>query len=47
MPSCAIHRRTSGSTTRLGFDPLPQGNGRMLSFIDARLIFIQPHIPID
>ncbi|HBO2995844.1 TPA: hypothetical protein L4605_000099 [Pseudomonas aeruginosa] len=41
-----------GSTTRsqlfgLGFDPLTQGNGRMLSFIDVRLMFIQPNIPID
>jgi len=31
----------------LGFDPLTQGNGRMLSFIDLRLMFVQPNIPIS
>lgn len=31
----------------LGFDPLSQGNGKMLSFIDIRLMFVQPNIPID
>jgi len=31
----------------LGFDPLAQGNGRMLSFIDVRLMFVQPNIPIE
>lgn len=31
----------------LGFDPLAQGNGRMLSFIDVRLMFVQPNIPIS
>ncbi|MCY1285744.1 hypothetical protein D9M68_233090 [compost metagenome] len=41
-----------GSTTRsqlyaLGFDPLAQGNAKMLSFIDVRLLFVQPNIPID
>ncbi|KAF1066363.1 MAG: hypothetical protein GAK45_01946 [Pseudomonas citronellolis] len=43
---------TPGKTTRsqlfaLGFDPLAQGNAKMLSFIDVRLLFIQPNIPID
>ncbi|MCJ8168585.1 hypothetical protein [Atopomonas sediminilitoris] len=32
---------------KLGFDPLSQGNGRMLSFIDLRLMFIQPNVPIE
>ena len=41
-----------GKTTRpelfsLGFDPLVQGNGRMLSFIDIRLMFVQPNVPIE
>jgi len=41
-----------GKTTRsqllgLGFDPLTQGNAKMLSFIDVRLLFVQPNIPID
>lgn len=41
-----------GKTTRtelfsLGFDPLAQGNGKMLSFIDLRLMFVQPNVPID
>ena len=31
----------------LGFDPLIEGNGRMLSFIDLRLMFVQPNVPID
>lgn len=31
----------------LGFDPLAEGNGRMLSFLDVRLLFVQPNIPID
>lgn len=31
----------------LGFDPLTQGNGKMLSFIDIRLMFVQPNVPID
>ncbi|CAD5109126.1 hypothetical protein [Zestomonas carbonaria] len=40
-----------GKTTRselfgLGFDPLAQGNGRMMSFVDVRLMFVQPNIPI-
>jgi hypothetical protein len=40
-----------GKTTRselfsLGFDPLAQGNGKMLSFIDLRLMFVQPNVPI-
>ena len=41
-----------GRTTRselfsLGFDPLAQGNGKMLSFIDLRLMFVQPNVPIE
>ncbi|BAN49989.1 hypothetical protein PCA10_42570 [Metapseudomonas resinovorans NBRC 106553] len=41
-----------GKTSRtelfsLGFDPLIQGNGKMLSFIDVRLMFVQPNVPID
>ncbi len=41
-----------GKTTKsqlyaLGFDPLSQGNAKMLSFIDVRLLFVQPNIPID
>ena len=41
-----------GKTTRselfsLGFDPLAQGNGKMLSFIDLRLMFVQPNVPIE
>ena len=32
---------------QLGFDPLTQGNGKMLSFIDVRLMFVQPNIPIE
>mgnify|MGYP001283979761 CR=1 FL=1 len=41
-----------GKTTRsqlfeLGFDPLSQGNGKMLSFVDVRLMFVQPNIPIS
>lgn len=40
-----------GVTTRselfsLGFDPLTQGNGKMLSFIDLRVMFVQPNVPI-
>lgn len=31
----------------LGFDPLIEGNGRMLSFLDVRLLFVQANIPID
>ncbi|MFI8747464.1 hypothetical protein ACIGKL_20170 [Pseudomonas sp. NPDC077186] len=30
----------------LGFDPLAHGNGKMLSFIDVRLMFVQPNVPI-
>ncbi|WP_043311623.1 hypothetical protein [Pseudomonas sp. ML96] len=42
----------AGTTTRselfaLGFDPLSQGNGKMLSFIDLRLMFVQPNVPIE
>jgi hypothetical protein len=42
----------TGSTTRaelfaLGFDPLSEGNGKMLSFIDLRLMFVQPNVPIE
>ncbi|MBB1519368.1 hypothetical protein [Aquipseudomonas guryensis] len=42
----------TGKTTRselfsLGFDPLAQGNGKMLSFIDLRLMFVQPNVPIS
>ena len=41
-----------GKTSRselfsLGFDPLAQGNGKMLSFIDLRLMFVQPNVPIE
>ncbi|HBX54094.1 hypothetical protein [Pseudomonas sp. UBA2684] len=41
-----------GATSRaelfsLGFDPLAEGNGKMLSFIDVRLMFVQPNIPIS
>ena len=41
-----------GKTSRaelfsLGFDPLAQGNCKMLSFIDVRLLFVQPNIPLD
>ena len=41
-----------GTTTRselfsLGFDPLSQGNGKMLSFIDLRVMFVQPNVPIE
>ena len=41
-----------GRTTRpelfsLGFDPLIEGNGKMLSFIDVRLMFVQPNVPIE
>ena len=31
----------------LGFDPVINGNGRMLSFLDVRMMFVQPNIPID
>ena len=45
-------RATPGKTTRselfsLGFDPLNGGNGRMLSFLDVRMLFVQPNVPID
>jgi hypothetical protein len=36
-----------GQLFSLGFDPLAEGNGRMLSFLDVRLLFVQPNIPID
>jgi hypothetical protein len=41
-----------GKTTRselfaLGFDPLTKGNGKMLSFIDIRLMFVQANVPLD
>lgn len=41
-----------GITTRpelfsLGFDPLASGNGRTLSFLDVRNMFIQANIPIE
>jgi hypothetical protein len=43
---------TPGKTRRaqlfsLGFDPMIEGNGQMLSFLDVRLLFVQPNIPID
>lgn len=43
---------TPGITTRpelysLGFDPVVNGNARMLSFLDVRMLFVQPNIPID
>lgn len=40
-------RTTRSELFELGFDPLANGNGRMLSFIDVRQMFIQPNIPID
>ena len=45
-------RATPGSTTRaelfkLGFDPQHGGNGRILSFLDVRQLFVQPNIPIE
>ncbi|MBS7661519.1 hypothetical protein I0D00_06080 [Pseudomonas lalucatii] len=46
--SQAIPGRTSRSELfSLGFDPLAEGNGKMLSFIDVRLMFVQPNVPID
>ena len=45
--SQAIPGKTSRSELfDLGFDPLTQGNGRMLSFIDVRLMFVQANVPI-
>lgn len=45
--SQAINGTTSRSELfSLGFDPLAEGNGKMLSFIDVRLMFVQPNIPI-
>ncbi|MCF7203306.1 hypothetical protein [Pseudomonas oligotrophica] len=48
----AFARATPGRTTRselftLGFDPQYGGNGRILSFLDVRTLFVQPNIPID
>ncbi|UTW07059.1 hypothetical protein [Pseudomonas benzenivorans] len=44
----ALPGRTSRSELfSLGFDPLAEGNGKMLSFIDVRLMFVQPNIPIE
>ncbi len=40
-------RTTRAELAHLGFDPLAEGNGRMLSFIDVRLMFVQPNVPID
>lgn len=40
-------RTTRSQLLSLGFDPLTQGNAKMLSFIDVRLLFVQPNIPID
>ena len=45
-------RAIPGATTRselfaLGFDPQNGGNGRILSFLDVRMLFVQPNIPID
>lgn len=31
----------------LGFDPVVNGNARTLSFLDVRMMFVQPNIPID
>ncbi|WP_439889301.1 hypothetical protein ACSX1C_10035 [Pseudomonas sp. MBLB4123] len=46
--SQAIPGRTSRSELfSLGFDPLAEGNGKMLSFIDVRLMFVQPNVPIN
>ncbi len=45
--SQAVNGITSRSELfSLGFDPLAEGNGKMLSFIDVRLMFVQPNIPI-
>lgn len=46
------NQAVTGKTTRselfaLGFDPLAQGNGKMLSFIDIRQLFVQANIPIE
>ncbi|SED71161.1 hypothetical protein [Pseudomonas anguilliseptica] len=41
------HKTTRHELFKLGFDPLTQGNGKMLSFIDVRLMFVQPNVPID
>ncbi|AYC33909.1 hypothetical protein D3880_16760 [Pseudomonas cavernae] len=43
----AIDKTSRSELFSLGFDPLAHGNGRMLSFVDVRLLFIQPNIPID
>jgi hypothetical protein len=45
-------RAVPGRTTRselfaLGFDPQNGGNGRILSFLDVRTLFVQPNISID
>lgn len=40
-------RTSRAELAKLGFDPLSEGNGRMLSFIDVRLMFVQPNVPID
>jgi len=45
-------RAIPGQTTRselfaLGFDPVNGGNGRLLSFLDVRMMFVQPNVPID
>ena len=31
----------------LGFDPVINGNGHTLSFLDVRMMFVQPNVPID
>lgn len=31
----------------LGFDPVANGNARTLSFLDVRMMFVQPNIPLD
>jgi hypothetical protein len=41
------HQTTRHELFKMGFDPLTQGNGKMLSFIDIRLMFVQPNVPID
>lgn len=46
--SQAIPNKTTRSELfALGFDPLNEGNGKMLSFIDIRLMFVQANVPID
>ena len=48
----AYDRVEPGKTTRselftLGFDPLRGGNGRLLSFLDVRTLFVQQNVPLE